>query len=164
LASVLARLENSEFFVYAGIAIPGDRTGQLSADLDELRAKYGYRPEDLLKFNNKERPEHVEENVHRNIKRRVLRKVAEYEAKLFASFILHDIATSPEEARRNEINRICYHFDCFLTRADAYGLVLLDTFVDKKLNAILREKFSIGLTGAYPIQTRCGSIEFWVST
>jgi hypothetical protein len=31
--------ENSEFFVYAGIAVPGDRAGQLSEEIDELRKK-----------------------------------------------------------------------------------------------------------------------------
>jgi hypothetical protein len=60
---------------------------------------------------------------------------------------LHDIATSPEEARRLEINRICFHFNAFLYRVDGYGLVLLDTFTDGQRDTILREKFSIGLKG-----------------
>lgn len=139
--------DSSEFFVYAGIAIPGDRAGQLSEEIDELRTKYGYRPGDLLKFNTRERLKHVKPEAALEIKREVMAKIAEHEGKLFASFILHDVATSPEDARRNEINRICFHFDCFLTRIDCHGLVLLDAFVDSKLNGILREKFSIGLTG-----------------
>jgi hypothetical protein len=139
--------DSSEFFVYPGIAIPGDRAGQLSAEVDELRKKYGYRPGDPLKFNTRDRPKHVEPEAAREIKRELLAKIADYEAKLFASFILHDIATSPEEARRLEINRICFHFNAFLYRVDGYGLVLLDTFTDGQRDTILREKFSIGLKG-----------------
>lgn len=33
----------------------------------------------------------------------------------------------------------------FYNRVDCYGLVLLDAFVDRQLNNILREKFSIGV-------------------
>ena len=139
--------DSSEFFVYAGISIPGDRAGQLSEEIDELRPKYGYRAGDLLKFNTKERPNHIKPEAHLEIKRAVMAKIGEHGGKLFASFILHDIAKSPEEARRNEINRICFHFNAFLHRVDGHGIVLLDTFVDHQLNGILREKFAIGLTG-----------------
>jgi hypothetical protein len=139
---------DSEFFVYSGVAIPGDRAGQLSADIDELRTKFGYRPADLLKFNTRERPPNIAPDVHLEVKSKLIRLAAHHGVKLFASFLLHKIANKgPEQARRNEINRICFHFNCFLHRADSHGLVLLDTFVDKQLNSILREKFSVGLTG-----------------
>jgi len=71
--------DNTEFFVYAGIAIPGDRAGQLSADIEKLRAKFGYRPKDILKFNTVERPRHIGSKVHREIKREVMKLTAEYE-------------------------------------------------------------------------------------
>jgi hypothetical protein len=137
----------SEFFTYAGLAIPDTTAGQLSAAVDALRKEFGYRPEDVLKFNTKERPSHVTPDTHREIKRRVIEKAAECEVKLFASVILHRIATSPEEARRNEINRVCYHFNCYLHGIDDYGLVLIDTFQDNLLARFLREKFSVGLVG-----------------
>ena len=41
------------------VAIPVDTAGQLSQRIDELRNQYGYRPEDLLKFNTQERPAHL---------------------------------------------------------------------------------------------------------
>jgi hypothetical protein len=69
------------------------------------------------------------------------------EAKLVASFILHSVATTPEQARRFEINRVCFHFHCLLNRANDHGVVLLDTFADKTLNDLLSEKFLVGLKG-----------------
>lgn len=138
--------DNSEFFVYAGVAIPGDSAGQLSADIEELRTKFGYRPKDVLKFNTRDKPKHIEADAHREVKSKLISLVAHHEAKLFASFVLHKIAKKGyEEARRHAINSICFHFNSFLHRVDGYGLVLLDTFVDSQLNNILREKFSIGV-------------------
>ena len=139
---------DSEFFVYCGVAIPGDRAGQLSIHIDELRTNFGYQPTDFLKFNTRECPKQIAPEAHGQIKSKLIRLAAHHGVKLFASFILHKIAKQgPEEARRNEINRICFHFNSFLHRVNGYGLVLLDSFVDKKLNRILREKFSVGLTG-----------------
>jgi hypothetical protein len=143
---VNVRPDDSEFFVYGGISIPGSRAGQLSDDIEELRAKFGYRPKDILKFNTRERPRHIESEVHTEIKREIMKVIAHCEAKLFASFILHNIAKKgSEEARRQEINRICFHFNGFLHRVGGHGLVLLDTFNDGQRDIILREKFSIGL-------------------
>lgn len=139
--------ETTEFFVYAGVAIPEESAQGLSSALDKLRTKHGYRPEDPLKFNTHERPDHISADTHRDIKRDVVAAAVEHSVRLFASFILHEIATSPEEARRNEINRICYHFDCFLASEKSCGLVLIDTFQEKKLTGILREKFAVGLRG-----------------
>lgn len=137
----------SEFFTYAGVAIPDAEAGQLSAAIDRLRTEYGYRPDDLLKFNTRERPAHITPQAHRDIKRRVMEEAAQCGVKLFASVILHNIATSPEDARRNEINRVCYHFNCYLRWVNDHGLVLIDTFQDTLLNRFLRQKFSVGLVG-----------------
>src|ERR1019366_1173279 len=136
-----------EFFTYAGVAIPGETAGLLSAAIDQLRMESGYRPEDLLKFNIKERPPHITADVHRDIKRRVMEEAAKYGVKLFASFILHRIAKSPEDARRKEINRVCFHFNSYLARINDVGLVLIDSFQDNLLARIIREKFSVGLVG-----------------
>ena len=137
----------AEFFVYAGVAIPGNRAGELSAKIDQLRRVFHYGPTDPLKFNTVQRPPHITPDQHREIKREVTLAAGACEAKLLASFVLHGVATTPEQARRFEINRVCYHFDCILRRADDYGLVLVDTFGDKTLNDLLAEKFLVGLKG-----------------
>jgi len=138
---------SSDFFIYGGVSVDANQAASFSRRIDLLRQEHGYRPEDLLKFNTRERPDTISPETHREIKRRVIEEAAAHGALLFASFILHNIAASPEEARRKEINRVCFHFDCFLRERDEYGIVLIDTFTDNNLPQILREKFSIGLSG-----------------
>lgn len=138
---------SSDFFIYAGAAISDTNAGPLSKEIDSLRAKYLYRAEDILKFNTRERPKHISAGAHRDIKREILEAAARHEVMLFSSIIFHNIATSPEDARRKEINRICYHFDCYLRRKNDFGLVLIDTFQDSQLSKFLREKFSVGIMG-----------------
>jgi hypothetical protein len=138
---------SSDFFIYGGVSVDANQAASLSRRIDVLRQEHGYRPEDLLKFNTRERPAIISPEIHKEIKRRVIEAAAAHGAVLFASFILHDIATSPEEARLKEINRVCYNFDCFLQERDEFGIVLIDTFTDSNLPQILRERFSIGLSG-----------------
>jgi hypothetical protein len=137
----------SDFFAYAGVAIPGDVAGHLSSRIEAVRPNNGYGVDDLLQFNTKERSGHVTPEAHREAKRQVLEEAASHGVKLFSSFILHRVATSPQEARLNEINRICYHFNCYLNRVSDHGLVLIDTFQDTSLLAFLRQKFSLRLKG-----------------
>jgi hypothetical protein len=135
----------TEFFVYGGVAFNADHAEALSHGITSLRAKHGYKREDVLKFNTRERPAHVDAEMHRHIKKEVMELAAQHEVKLFASMILHSVATNVDEARRNEINRIAYHYDCFLNRERHVGLVLVDMFTDGQLHNHLREKFTVGL-------------------
>jgi len=137
----------SDFFAYAGVAIPGEVAGHPSSRNEAARADNGYGVDDLLKFNTKERPGHVSPEAHREAKRQVLEEAASHGVKLFCSFILHRVASSRQDARLNEINRICDHFNCYLNRVSDHGLVLIDTFQDTNLLAFLRQKFSLGLKG-----------------
>jgi hypothetical protein len=139
--------QTSDFFAYAGVAIPGDQAGQLSNRIDAIRAANGYRADDLLKFNTRERPVHVTPDQHRDAKQQLLAEAAGHGVKLFCSFILHRVATSPEDARLKAINRICLHFNYYLNRVLDHGLVLIDTFPSNSLFAILKQKFLIGLKG-----------------
>jgi hypothetical protein len=113
--------ENSEFFVYAGVAVPGENAAALSTDIEKLRRSNGYVPGDLLKFNTRERPRHISPEQHLEAKREVMEAAAEHGVKLIASFLLHNIAktTGVDEARRNEINRVCLHFNAYLHRVQA---------------------------------------------
>ncbi len=137
----------TEFFVYAGVAIPSDKAAPLSDDIELLRNRYDYRPTDLLKFNTVQRPSHITPDQHRDLKKEIVLAAAKHDVKLFSSFILHQIAKDPLEARRREINRISYHFDCYLRRQGTHGLILIDSFKGDDLHKLLREKFAIGVVG-----------------
>jgi hypothetical protein len=139
--------KSAEFFVYAGTMIPGNSAATLSTTIDAIRKQYGYKPNEILKFNTVERPNHITPEAHRLIKQDLLRACATYDVKMFASVVSHSIARSPEEARRNEINRIALHFDYHLRSIADHGIMLIDTFQDKSLAQRLREVFGSGLSG-----------------
>jgi hypothetical protein len=66
-----------------------------------------------------------------------------------------------DEARRNGINTVCYHFDCCLNRLESKGFVLIDRFNDEgnEIDAHLKEKFSVGVTGMpYSSEIRLSNI------
>lgn len=114
--------ENSEFFVYAGVSIPGDNAAALHADIEALRQRNGYKPGDPLKFNTVERPVYVDAGQHQAAKRELMEAAAKHGVKLFASFLLHNIVKDSDidQARRNEINRVCFHFNSYLNRISDY--------------------------------------------
>lgn len=138
---------DSRFFIYGGVVVRSENALELSQGIDEIRARYGYKPDEHLKFNTVERPSQITAESHRQAKKDLLVLAAEMEVTLLTSFILHSIATSPDEARLNEINRVCYHFDRFLGEKDSHGLVLVDRFTSTDLVRHLQEKFSYGILG-----------------
>ena len=135
----------NDFFVYGGVAVPAENALALSQAIDEIRATSRIARDFRLKFNPG--PENLSHQEFIAVKQSILETAAHHGCILFVSLILHNIATSAVEARRNEINRVCYNFDCFLNRPDTNGLVLIDRFEDTQIDAHLREKFSVGVTG-----------------
>jgi hypothetical protein len=133
------------FFIYGGAAISSDAAKDLHDAVEAIRQESGLDPDVLLKFNP--RPASLGHNDFAALKQRVIEAAVATNCTLLVSVILHDIAISPDEARRKEINRVVYHFDCLLNRRDDQGLVLVDRFNDSQIDGHLREKFSIGVRG-----------------
>jgi hypothetical protein len=135
----------TELFVYGGVAIPGDRAAQLSNTLDTARLRAGVPPEFPLKFNPG--PAELSHDAFASLKQTYLEEASRVGCVLVVSLVSHRIARSPDEARRFEINRVLYHFDCVLHRRGEYGLVLVDRFDDRQIDTQLRERFAVGVHG-----------------
>ena len=152
-----------DFFTYGGISIESSAALSLSQEIDALRTCFNLNPSYRLKFNPG--PAELTHDQFISLKQQTIETAVKHNAKLFTSLILHNIATSLDEARRNEINRICYHFDCYLNRVRSHGLVLIDRFNDGQVDAHLVEKFSIGITGLpfTPVQRLSNIIGFHYS-
>lgn len=133
------------FFVYGGVIIPGEKAKCLHDAIETIREDHSIPPDFSLKFNPK--PERLTHQDFIQVKQSIIEAAIENSCIFLTSVILHKIATNPDEARRKEINRILYHFDCFLNRSSQYGLCLIDRFSDKQIDSHLRKKFSTGLTG-----------------
>lgn len=125
--------------------VVADAAKSLSEAIDGIRAKAGVDKLFPLKFNPG--PKHLSHAEFIALKQAVIDAAAAHGVQLITSLILHDIASSAEEARRNEINRLCYHFDCILRQNKDSGLVLIDRFSDKQIDAHLVKKFSVGVIG-----------------
>jgi len=135
--------KDNDFFVYGGLVVEGNAALNLSQEVDRIRRNI---PRDyVLKFNPG--PPHLSHRCFIGLKQAVIEAAVENGCTLLVAMILHNIATTPDEARRNEINRVCLNFDSFLRRRNSHGLVLIDRFEDRKIDKHLRQKFSIGLTG-----------------
>ena len=131
------------FFVYGGLSVPSETALDLSTKVDAIRKKFHVPDEFKLKFNPG--PAGLNNQQFIELKQNVISAAVESNCELYVSIILHDIAKDVNEARRNEINRICFHFNCSLKRNNDVGLVLIDRFEDQKIDGHLREKFSLGL-------------------
>lgn len=136
-----------DFLIYGGLMVDGVTASEFSAAIDELRVRHRVPRDYRLKFNPG--PAGFTHLQFIALKQEVLALAGRFGARLLAYVILHDIAVDPHTARRNGINTICYHFHCILHRLGGSGLVLIDRFNDagNAIDAHLREKFSIGLTG-----------------
>jgi hypothetical protein len=136
-----------DFLICGGIMITSARSRELSASIDELRRRTQVPLDYQLKVNPG--PKGFSHGQFIAVKQEALSISVEHRARLLINVVLHDVARSPDEARRIEINTACYHFDCILSLVDCPGLVLIDRFNDEgnKIDGHLREKFSTGLIG-----------------
>jgi hypothetical protein len=136
-----------DFLLYGGICIDADRAHEYSLAMDNLRTRLRVPREYCLKFNPG--PNDFSHQQFKELKRETIELAHEFGCRMFVYVILHDITRSADEARRNGINTVCYHFNSLLERIGDSGLVLIDQFNDagNQIGAHLREKFSVGVKG-----------------
>jgi hypothetical protein len=134
-----------DFFAYGGIVVDGTKARDLSHRIDQIRSDAKVPVDFKLKFNPG--PPCLDHQQFIDLKKEIIAAAIDAKVGMLISVILHDIATSPDVARRNGINTLCFHFDCLLNRIQGPGLVLIDRFTDKQIDAHLAEKFSVGVTG-----------------
>lgn len=148
-----------DFLIYGGLAVADDRVLGLSQAIDDIRKRMRVPREFRLKFNPG--PDNFTHDEFLRLKQAIMAAAVEHGANLIIYIILHDIARNPDEARRNGINAVCYHFNCLLNRWGGPGLVLIDQFNDKgnQIKSHLTDKFSIGLQGMpYSAEMRLSNI------
>jgi len=133
------------FFVYGGIIIPCDNAKELHDEIEDIRNQSSIPQDFSLKFNP--RPSNLSHQDFIGVKEEVINATVRHKCIFIASIILHQIATTPDDARRNEINRVLYNFNSLLNRQGSYGLCLVNRFSDAQIDSHLREKFSIGVRG-----------------
>lgn len=136
---------NHKFFVYGGLIIPCKNAKKLHDEIEEIRTNSSIPTNFILKFNPK--PSNLSHKEFIQVKQNIIEAAVRNNCIFLTSIIMHQIAKSADIARRNEINRVLFHFNSLLNRIDSYGLCLIDRFSDAQIDAHLREKFSIGVRG-----------------
>lgn len=139
---------SNDFFLYGGIVIKDSNAQGLSNEIEQLRKDFSVPKEYVLKFNPG--PENLDHKTFIELKKNIISLAVKYECKLLINLLLHDIAKSSEEARRYAVNTLCYHFNCYLSRPNDYGLVLIDRFFDKEIDLLLKQKLHTGISGQLP--------------
>lgn len=140
--------KSGDFFVYGGVVIDPAHAADLSKEIERIRKELGVPRDYVLKFNPG--PKKFTHDQFIELKQSVIQAACAANCKLLVNLLLHDIATSSEEARRFGINTLSFHFDCYLNRVKAPGLVIIDRFDDKEIDGQLKDKLAIGLTGKLP--------------
>lgn len=124
----------NDFFVYGDIVIDAGSAASLSNQIEQIRKTRGVPRDYTLKFNPG--PKEFTHEQFIELKSSIIKAAVEHDCKLLINLLLHDIASSSEDARRFSVNTLCYHFDCFLNRPKVPGLVLIDRFDDKQFIAV----------------------------
>jgi hypothetical protein len=137
--------KNHKFFVYGGIVIPCDNAKALHDEIETIRKNSSIPNDFSLKFNPK--PPNLPHDEFNKVKQAVIEAAIQNNCFFLSSIIMHQIATSSDDARRNEINRVLFHFNSLLNRIGSYGLCLIDRFSDAQIDSHLREKFAVGVRG-----------------
>lgn len=101
-----------DFLIYGGLFIPSGQAQQISDAVEAVRKKHNVPRAYQLKFNPG--PDGFTNAQFIALKEEILATLAAHGAGLIIYVILHDVATSPDEARRNGINTVCYHFHCIM--------------------------------------------------
>ena len=138
--------KSGDFLIYGGISIDCKKAKGLHNEIEKIRNDAGLEPNFQLKF--KPQPENLSHGEFSSLKQSVIQSAIQHEVKLFVYLVLHDLAKSPDLARRNGINTVCYGFHRLLEKVEDSGLVLIDRFKDRsnEIDSHLRTKFSVGLT------------------
>ncbi len=147
-----------DFLIYGGVTIPADNAHAFSIAIDQLRAEAGVDREFSLKFNPG--PDHLTHRQFIDLKQRIFELCVDHYLKLLCYVVLHDIATTPDVARRNGINKVALNYDLILGTENACGIVLIDRFTDEgnRINHHLNRKFSVGIEFPNNVQRRLGNI------
>lgn len=148
--------KSGDFFVYGGVVIPPGSANKLSTEIDALRGQLDVPQGYVFKFNPG--PEKLSHEQFIALKRGLIEIAARNGVHLLVNLLLHDIAKSSVEARRNCINTLCYHFHCYLKRLDSHGIVLIDRFTDKQIDAHLQGTLAVGLHMIYSGGTKLDRI------
>jgi hypothetical protein len=146
----VTQTETNEFFIYGGLVLSDEQLSTITADITKIRKRYGFEPNDNLKFDTNSRPPHVTQEDYTKAKNDVIESCCQAGAKFIVYLIHHNIAQGDaEHIAEFALNSVLVAFNLeFLTEKKSQGIVIIDRLPDGKAYAMLRSKFQEGLPHA----------------
>lgn len=143
----LNQLSNVKFLIYGGIFFDLGRLSNLHERVGIIRRNAGYRPEDVFKFNTKERPPHVPQERFLTAKNDILLMCQELDIRFIVHVILHDIIAKQNQAQQVSwaADYVISRFHEFLCLNNVDGIVVTDPLPFHKGWQYLSDKFRVGL-------------------
>ena len=140
--------DKAKFFVYGGLIVDFGALPTLHDRVATTRAKYGYGPGDLLKFDTNARPKNVPLEAATAAKNEVIGACIETGCKFIAYVVLHAIAKTRPAAELVAWGANCVigKFNYFLHVANSHGVIAMDRFPAGNDYSYLTDKFCRGLT------------------
>lgn len=121
------------FFIVGGLVFTEEQIELVDAAVREVRATYGYRSGDSLKFDTNGRPAHITPQQHRDAKQDLIQRLRDIGVRMIVYVILHDICASEEYNTKMNyaLNTLVYAYTDLLARESATGVMLIDRDNDR---------------------------------
>jgi hypothetical protein len=135
------------FFIYGGLIFPIEALSVLDMGIAKIRAKAGFKPQDVLKFATSTRPNHLTAEEHTEAKREVVNLCLSTNCKFIAHIIHHDIIKNQDQDQQLHwaANLVIGRYNQFLREALDNGICIVDNLPVTKQFRYLSEKFTQGL-------------------
>lgn len=120
---------------------------RVTADIEMIRLKRGFKPEDKLKFDTNSRSKGMQPATYTAAKNDVVRSCLEAGVKFIAYMILHKIVNEQFKGEFALNSTLVAFGNRFLTENRDYGIVVIDRLPETaQAYGMLKRKFQVGLT------------------
>lgn len=147
---------SGDFLVVGGLVFSDSQVGLVHSDIETIRVRNGYKPQDSLKFQTSARPKDVSVEAATQAKREVIESLVRREVRLIVYVLLHDIGKNQAENVRMAyaINTLAGSYHRLLRDEKSNGIFLIDR--DDKQYPVFEEGFRHGIGGGnrFPISDR----------
>lgn len=137
---------SKEFLVYASVVVEATQVKSICKGIQELRGKFGLKPNEELKFSSRSKPKHLSQSDHTALKEQVLNLAIKKECRAVCYVVPHKIAGGkPVETRlKFGVHTLLSSFDRFLgENGQKAGIAVFD-FADEYKQAAYFSELQAG--------------------
>lgn len=141
----LEELGHTKFFIYGGLMIGVDAVEDLSTQIDNIRERHDFSPEDSLKFQAGSRPRHIDRDAWNTAKGEVVDACCDAGANFVAVLVHHRIARNKRDKLVEwQLNTLLGEFNLALHERDDVGIFLMDRLADGSEYRLMSDRFRRG--------------------